>query len=783
MLSNFLYIRDNKFTGKIESMAYDFPFETDDFQKHAFNAIENSENILVTAHTGSGKTVPAIYGIAHSIKKNKKIIYTSPIKSLSNQKYEELSSKFPDIGILTGDIKFNPSAQCIIMTTEILRNILYTGSQYDISIDEIDKIIFDEVHYINNLDRGVVWEECLILLPKHITLIMLSATIDKPEEFASWIGNLKEKNINLISNKRRVVPLTHYYYKENRLIEIVSSSGKFMNYDVVKKKYKTERFGILVNPFIEYLTKQNLLPCLFFIFSKDKCEKYCKQIHKSLVTPEESANINNIFDFKLAKYKKLYERTEQFNSIKQLLMKGIAFHHSGVIPILKEIIEILFAKGLIKVLFATETFAVGVNMPTKTVIFTKLTKFCNGSHRHLAADEYLQMAGRAGRRGIDKIGCVIILPVEDLLNKSHIQNIMTGKPASIQSKFTYSYQFILKLINNSEHTLDSIINNSLYNKDIVEEKQKAIKELEVLRCDKLQFIEEYEFMKTDIKLMEEYKDYETLLRNTYIKIKPKKLKTIKSRKEEIEKLKDFENKYRLYNVYLYSYIYKIKSLENTVDYLESTNKNDINKIIDLLLSEYYINFKSNIEICSKDEYFDNIDKLTLTIRGTIGKNISECNEILFSELIVRKILLELTEEELVCMLCIFVEERGDNIYLKDLDIPENCKLKIKELEDFKNSFEKKEESININSNWNLYYGFVMPGYRWACGDSMEIITVKYGIYEGNFIKNMIKIDNICENIRIICDIIKDYELMSKIVNVHSLIIREQVNTDSLYINE
>ena len=261
------------------------------------------------------------------------------------------------------------------------------------------------------------------------------------------------------------------------------------------------------------------------------------------------------------------------------------------------------------------------------------------------------------------------------------------------------------------------------------------------------------------------------------------MKTIKSRKQEIEKLEDFENKYRLYNVYLYSYIYKIKSLENTVDYLESANKNDINKIIDLLISENYINFKSNIEICSSNEYFDNIDKLTLTIRGTIGKNISECNEILFSELIVRNILLELTEEELVCMLCIFVEERSDDIYLKDLDIPENCKIKIKELEEFKNLFEKKEESININSNWNLYYGFIMPGYRWACGDSMETITVKYSIYEGNFIKNMIKIDNICENIRIICDIIKDYELMSKIVNVHSLIIRDQVNTESLYINK
>ena len=197
-MDKYLRVLDTKFIGDFSSEPYHPGFELDDFQKHAITAIKNNETVLVTAHTGSGKTVPAIFGIADSLKKNKKIIYTSPIKSLSNQKLYELKQKFPDIGILTGDIKFNPDAQCVIMTTEILRNILYQKESQHVSIDEIDKVIFDEVHYINDPDRGRVWEECIILMPPEITLIMLSATIDKAEEFASWIGNIKQKVTNLI---------------------------------------------------------------------------------------------------------------------------------------------------------------------------------------------------------------------------------------------------------------------------------------------------------------------------------------------------------------------------------------------------------------------------------------------------------------------------------------------------------------------------------------------------------------------------------------------------------
>ena len=321
------------------------------------------------------------------VSKKQKIIYTTPIKSLSNQKYKELAEKFPSVGIMTGDIKFNPTAQCIIMTTEILRNILYNSgpnsitnstSISDISIDEIDKVIFDEVHYINNNDRGIVWEECMILLPKRITMIMLSATIDKPEDFASWLGDLKQKPINLIIKNKRIIPLTHYYYNTGSLMEIADNDGNFKNYDILREEYKIESISKLMNPFVEFLKRNELLPCLFFIFSRDKCEKYCKMIQKNLNTTEESCLVDKIFNSKLSKYKHLYDKTPQYNELYSLLKKGIAYHHSGVVPILKEIVEILFEQGLVKILFCIETFAVGINAPTKTAIFTKLSKFSDG---------------------------------------------------------------------------------------------------------------------------------------------------------------------------------------------------------------------------------------------------------------------------------------------------------------------------------------------------------------------------------------------------------------------
>ena len=776
----------NILTGQCNDIVPDlniFSFELDNFQKHACYKISCGESVLVCAKTGVGKTVPAIYGIHHSLKKNMKVVYTTPIKSLSNQKYKELTEKFSSVGIMTGDIKFNPTAQCIIMTTEILRNILYNGhtDNNDISIDEISCVIFDEVHYINNVDRGIVWEECMILLPPCINMILLSATIDKPEDFASWLGNLKKKPINLIIKNKRIIPLTHYYYNKNQLVEIADNDGSFKNYDLLKKNYKIEQVTKLLNPFVKFLQHKELLPCLFFIFSRNNCEKYCKIITSHLITTEESCLVNNIFNQKLYKFRHLYEKTPQYIEIKSLLLKGICYHHSGVIPILKEIIEILFEQGLIKILFCTETFAVGINAPTKSAIFTKLSKFSENHNRYLRTDEYLQMAGRAGRRGLDKTGTVIILPIENIIEESILRKMVVGKSSCISSKFYYTYQFILKIIDNKSLDLNNFIETSLYNIDIIQNINSCKYELDLLN----KTIPSISFELNELyNKFNNYDNNKQILENTFIKIKGNKLNKIKKEIKQIENGTEFIKNYNLYKKYKIKIIEKNK-LVSQITYLENYNKNEINNIIDFLLKNDYIIFNDTISIwnpINKISYMDNYNNLLLNVKGIVATHINECNEILFTELLINKYLHQLTPSEIVGVLGVFIED-NDEIYLNNLDISDNIRKTIIKINDLSKKYSLKENilDLNIKSEWNLYYGFVVPSYMWANGSTIYEIYNHCYLQDGNFIRNIIRIDNLVETMKLICDIIQDYELLHKIQNIHELIVRDQVTTESLYI--
>tara|TARA_B100000795_G_scaffold268692_1_gene256227 strand:+ start:58 stop:2355 length:2298 start_codon:yes stop_codon:yes gene_type:complete len=763
-MPQYLRIQDKPFEGEFSSEPYDFGFPLDSFQKHSIKAIQQGENVLVTAHTGSGKTVPAIYGIAHSLKKNKKIIYTSPIKSLSNQKLFELKHKFPDVGILTGDIKYNPDAQCVIMTTEILRNILYQKESNHISIDEVDKVIFDEVHYINDPDRGRVWEECLILIPSRITLIMLSATIDKAHEFAGWVGNIKKKMTNLIPTHHRVVPLEHFFYlpdinQINPLVKIVAQDGKFQNYSEIKKVYKVERPAQIMNDFIDFLRTRNLVPALFFIFSRKECEKLALSIQKSLTTPEEQGEIDKIFNYELRNHKKTYEKSPQYHQIHKLILKGIAFHHSGLIPILKEVIEILFEKGLIKVLFATETFAVGVNMPTKTVIFPKLTKYSNKGFRNLRTDEYLQMAGRAGRRGLDDYGIVIILPMDDLMELNHIKKMMTGKSPSINSKFKLTYQFLLKILRNPDHKLNDFLNLSLLSKDNdreIENRQKELIELEKKNS--------HNIPPTDLTNIQEY--YRKLKALDNLKGNQRKKASIKldKNKKDIPNFTKIQPQYEKY----IKNTQNIKELKDIIEFQKSFVNQDVEKMILYLKDNKYIE-ESGI----------------VSTKGVMASEISECNEILLTEIISNGFFMELEAYEIIAILAAFIEEKSvDVTSLKSLDVPEKIKTILEDINYIALDFEDYEYSkrIEIGTDWNLYLSFVGPALDWALGKSIFEIYAKYeDVYEGTFIRNILRINNIVENVKNIAEMINKPELIKKLENIDSILVRDQVTTESLYI--
>ena len=340
-----LRIRNTKYNNNFTLPEFfKLPFELDDFQKYAIDCINKNEDVLITAHTGSGKTIPAEYAIAKALYNNKQVIYTAPIKTLSNQKYKDFSEKFgkDNVGIITGDIKNNVDAPCLIMTTEILRNILYRSNNnnsssniFDINInmDDVESVIFDEVHYINDRDRGTVWEESIILLNPKINIIMLSATIDDADKFASWVSNIKNKNISLIPTKARPVPLQHYIYVgDDRKYKILDSKNNFIDseFENALKEYRIkEKKGInkkyIISESANYLKNMDQLPATYFVLNRKNCSVYAKALSQSFLSSEEAVESTKLFESYLANFKSRYQNTEQYNEILKLLEKGISY--------------------------------------------------------------------------------------------------------------------------------------------------------------------------------------------------------------------------------------------------------------------------------------------------------------------------------------------------------------------------------------------------------------------------------------------------------------------------
>ncbi|KAF2016267.1 antiviral helicase [Aaosphaeria arxii CBS 175.79] len=515
----------------VPEMAREYPFELDTFQKEAVYHLEHGDSVFVAAHTSAGKTVVAEYAIALAAKHMTKAIYTSPIKALSNQKFRDFRLTFDDVGILTGDVQIRPEASCLIMTTEILRSMLYRGADL---IRDVEFVIFDEVHYVNDLERGVVWEEVIIMLPEHVTLILLSATVPNTYEFASWVGRTKKKDIYVISTPKRPIPLEHYLWANKAMYKIVSSDKKFLDNgwkdanDALSGKDKvkaptnqadaprggsqrggggrgqnqrgrgqqggqrggaqrgggppaqrgrgniarTGRGGgrttaaqdrnIWVH-LVAHLRQKELLPACIFVFSKKRCEENANALSNiDYCTAKEKSAIHMTIEKSLARLSPEDRGLPQIRHLRELLSRGIAVHHGGMLPIIKEVVEILFAKSLVKILFATETFAMGLNLPTRTVVFSGFRKHDGREFRDLLPGEYTQMAGRAGRRGLDTVGTVIVVApgADEAPPVARLKQMMLGDPTKLRSQFRLTYNMILNLLRVEALKIEEMIKRS-----------------------------------------------------------------------------------------------------------------------------------------------------------------------------------------------------------------------------------------------------------------------------------------------------------------------------------
>jgi len=489
------------FHQQVPQMAYQWPFELDTFQKQAVLKLEQAESVFVAAHTSAGKTVVAEYAIALSQKHMTRTIYTSPIKALSNQKFRDFKDTFNDVGLVTGDIQINPAATCLIMTTEILRSMLYNGSDI---IRDLEWVIFDEVHYINDPERGVVWEEVLILLPDHVNIIMLSATVPNTLEFADWVGRTKKKKIWVISTPKRPVPLEHYLYtgssgktRDERFL-LQDAGGTFLQSGhskalTAKKERESkgkqgfgakgvrDRVGLQQEKgiwltLIDHLQRQDKLPVVAFTLSRNRCDQTANSLTSlDLTTNMEKSDIHHFINKCVARLKGPDRRLPQVLTLSELLKRGIGIHHSGILPILKEVVECCFAKGWVKLLFATETFAMGVNMPARTVVFDNIKKHDGKQFRTLLPAEYIQMAGRAGRRGLDSTGTVVILCKNEVFEISELHGMMQGKPTRLESKFRLTYSMILNLLRVEQLRVEDMMKRSFAELD-TQKKQASHKE-------------------------------------------------------------------------------------------------------------------------------------------------------------------------------------------------------------------------------------------------------------------------------------------------------------------
>jgi antiviral helicase SKI2 len=812
-----------------------FPYELSDFQKYAIQGVVEGNHVLVTAHTGSGKTLPAEFAIRHFVSNKKKVIYTSPIKALSNQKFYEFTLKYPEIsfGLMTGDIKTNPDADVLIMTTEILMNYLFSldsstnnpALQFQIDIqNELGCVIFDEVHYINDKDRGHVWEQTILMLPQHIQMILLSATIDNPLGFAEWIekrgyishdssdssNTTIKKSVYLASTEHRVVPLTHYGFftttetpfkqikdkeiqkqirdSSDKLILLRDPLGKFNDggyhelhriRDLFDKHQFYMKRKFVLNKLMWFLKEKEMLPCIVFVFSRKNVEICAHEITTNLL--EDDSKIPYIVRReceqiirKFPNFKEYLELPEYVDLV-GLLEKGIGIHHSGMIPVLREIVELMISKRYIKVLFATESFAIGLDCPIKTAVFSSLTKFDGSGLRSLMPHEYTQMAGRAGRRGIDTIGHVVHCSnLFEIPTIQEYRQILCGKPQKLVSKFKISYSIVLNLLKNGKTTgFDEFVDRSMMKKELdntVSMTRTTVGELHESYEKKTGLLD---LMRTPIEICKEYIDNEA---STTIY-------SSKKRKEMDRRMAGYKDSYKwliddVNRLKEYESIKKKMDIEaSELTYLENYSKIHIDKVCRVLLDDGFIIESSGI--------------YQLTQWGQIASNINEIHPLIATKILERWNWFEwLSTTQIISVFSLFT----------DINVPEDFKRLNTTNHMYKNISElaikygsrELDDGIFTGIDYDKLcsYDLVseMPGWiacdtETACKYFIQTVIMERGISIGEFTKAILKISVITKEFIGVCEMIGDIgiELLYKLKSVDSLILKYVATSQSLYV--
>lgn len=724
---------------------FSFPFELDDFQKEACEHINNGKSVVVCAPTGAGKTVIAEHAIHRAIQDGQRVFYTTPLKALSNQKYGDFSSKYGinNVGLLTGDTSINRDAQIVVMTTEVFRNMLYGTNFGSITqnLKNVKYIVLDEVHYMNDEQRGTVWEESIIYCPTNIQLVALSATVANAADLTDWINTVHSRT-ELVNTDFRPVPLRFYYFdssQPNTILPLLTPSGQLNSKIKPEKRVFARRGGPkvpqrnVVKDVVRNLHEKDMLPAIYFTFSRKKCDEQMEKCSSlCLVTPKEQAQIREIVDEYLEENPYLAK-----NKHIEYILNGVASHHAGLLPGWKVLIEKLFQKGLIKCVFATETLAAGINMPARSTVISSISKRTDNGHRTLTGSEFLQMSGRAGRRGMDEVGYVTIVGTS-FQTPDEVAELVLSDANPLESRFAPSYSMVLNLLQrfSIDESKELILKSFGYfssNSRLAplikqqEENQKYIDNLSSFVCHKKMTNQDlFDYNKIREIYVENRRIFKTIQKQEKGKNRPLSPEAVdfgRKNKQMLEKL----------HAYPCDTCKLFKKHAKDIDVLEryTTKQSKLIKQIEIEKDIFWNRFLSHRQVLTdfgylKDDY--------PTEKGVMTSQIRAENELFICEIILSNVLENLTPAELAGVVCAITTEDMRIETFPQIPLSQPTRKALNQIKNIRRSIDISQKDNNIETPMYINSYFSALVELWINGAEWDTIIGEVEMGEGDIVR-------------------------------------------------
>ncbi len=769
---------------------YGFDFKLDDFQEDAIKNIQEGRSVVVCAPTGAGKTCIAESAIHLALENGKRIFYTTPLKALSNQKHHDFAAKYgsENVGLLTGDTTINRDAQIVVMTTEVFRNMLYGttfGSLTD-NLKDVKYVVLDEVHYMNDESRGTVWEESIIYCPTNIQIIALSATVQNSKQLTDWINTVHSKTEHIYTDFRPV-PLRFFYYdssKPDTVLPLMTPEGALNKKIKPESKYKYFNSKKSVkNPctdIILALQEKNMLPAIYFTFSRKKCdENAMKCASLDLLSKEEAIKAAQMVDEYIAENPYLYN-----NPHIELVKKGIASHHAGLLPGWKNLVERMFQNGLIKVVFATETLAAGINMPARTTIISSISKRTDEGHRVLTANEFLQMSGRAGRRGMDEIGYVVVVGTP-FQSPEEVYELATSDANPLESKFSPSYSMVLNLLQrfSLDEAKELILKTFGYFSStdrispLKAELERYEENMKAIRSFKCKFGHKAEDMDEYLKFKNLYVQNRTTLKALRRQAKnpnaPEVAEFARKTKELLHKMQSYGcDRCKIYKKHR-------KELELFQRYQKKAR--GLQKEIEFQKDVYWQKFLAHKRILEQMKNLSD-DYPTETGKITMGLRIE--NELYLSEIILSGVLNDLAPYELASVICAITTEEVRNLDNTLIKAPcQNVRKALGKIKDIRRKIfllerdEKIENVMNVNSEYcSMIEAWVLSANEEISSiEAWDKIFADTEFTEGDVVRAFKRTIDVLRQLTVVDNIPDDIAMSAK--EAIKAINREPVNVD------